>query len=90
MDDGAQSLWETINYYFTDFVIFKIQDVGITISHIVVAVLAVVTTTSTKTFGTNHGRVKGRELFASGFPVDVIVLIDKCPITIGCVPLLKV
>lgn len=37
-----QSLWENINYYFKEFILFKIQDVGITISHLTVAVVAVV------------------------------------------------
>ncbi len=36
-----QSLWENVNYYYKDFVLFKIQNVGITISHLVVAVTAV-------------------------------------------------
>ena len=31
---------EQIQYYFTDFELFKIQDVGITISHIVVAIIS--------------------------------------------------
>lgn len=38
--DG-QTLWETINYYFKDFILFKIQDVGITFSHLTVAVIAI-------------------------------------------------
>ncbi len=37
----AQEIWEKINYYYKDFVLFKIQDVGITISHLVVAIVAV-------------------------------------------------
>jgi small-conductance mechanosensitive channel len=39
MDTGT--LWGSINFYFKEFVLFKIQDVGITISHLVVAVIAV-------------------------------------------------
>jgi len=39
MDSG--NFWESINYYYKDFVLFKIQNVGITISHLVVAVIAV-------------------------------------------------
>jgi small-conductance mechanosensitive channel len=35
-------LWENLNYYFKEFVLFKIQDVGITISHLTVAIVAVV------------------------------------------------
>lgn len=38
---NAQNLWEKINYYYRDLVLFKIQDVGITISHLVVAIIAV-------------------------------------------------
>jgi len=37
----SQDLWEKLDYYFKEFVLFKIQDVGITISHLVVAVVAV-------------------------------------------------
>ena len=37
----SANLWQNINYYYKDFVLFKIQDVGITISHLVVAVIAV-------------------------------------------------
>jgi small-conductance mechanosensitive channel len=37
----AKTLWNNINYYFKDFVLFKIQDVGITISHLFVAVVAI-------------------------------------------------
>ena len=37
----SANLWENINYYYKDFVLFKIQNVGITISHLVVAVIAV-------------------------------------------------
>lgn len=36
-----KNLWESINYYYKDFVLFKIQDVGITISHIAVAIVVV-------------------------------------------------
>ena len=36
-----ETLWESINYYYKDFVLFKIQDVGITISHMAVAVVVV-------------------------------------------------
>ena len=39
--DG-QPLWEKINYYFKDFILFKIQDVGITLSHLAVAVIAII------------------------------------------------
>ncbi|HKJ05767.1 MAG TPA: mechanosensitive ion channel domain-containing protein [Geopsychrobacteraceae bacterium] len=38
----SQTLWENINYYFKEFILFKIQDVGITISHLAVAVVAVI------------------------------------------------
>ena len=38
----SQTLWEKIDYYFKDFVLFKIQNVGITVSHLVVAVVAVI------------------------------------------------
>ena len=38
----AQSFWDKTNYYYKDFVLFKIQDVGITFSHLVVAIIAVV------------------------------------------------
>jgi len=38
---NSEALWENINYYYKDFVLFKIQDVGITISHLMVAVIAV-------------------------------------------------
>jgi small-conductance mechanosensitive channel len=37
-----QDLWEKIDYYFKDFVLFKIQNVGITISHLAVAVVVIV------------------------------------------------
>jgi len=33
-----ETLWESINYYYKAFVLFKIQNVGITISHLAVAV----------------------------------------------------
>ncbi len=36
-----ETLWESINYYYKDFVLFKIQNVGITISHLMVAIIAV-------------------------------------------------
>ncbi len=39
MDAGT--LWDSVNYYFKEFVLFKIQDVGITISHLIVATVAV-------------------------------------------------
>ena len=39
MDTTA--LWENINYYYKEFVLFKIQNVGITSSHLIVALLAV-------------------------------------------------
>jgi len=35
------TLWENINYYYKDFVLFKIQNVGITISHMAVALVVV-------------------------------------------------
>ena len=38
---GSEALWESINYYYKDFVLFKIQNVGITISHLMVAIIAV-------------------------------------------------
>lgn len=38
---NSGTLWESINYYYKEFVIFNIQNVGITISHLVVAVIAV-------------------------------------------------
>ena len=38
---NSETLWENINYYYKDFVLFKIQDVGITISHLMVAIIAV-------------------------------------------------
>ncbi len=38
---NSETSWESINYYYKDFVLFKIQNVGITISHLVVAVIAV-------------------------------------------------
>jgi len=38
---NSEAWWENINYYYKDFVLFKIQDVGITISHLMVAVIAV-------------------------------------------------
>jgi len=59
-------------------------------SNPVVTVLALVVATSTKYLWANHGRFKGWKYFSPTSPVDVIVLIDKCSITIGCVPLLKV
>jgi len=37
----SQTMWEKFNYYYKDFVLFKIQDVGITASHLIVAVVAV-------------------------------------------------
>ena len=36
-----ETLWGNINYYYKDFVLFKIQNVGITISHMAVAVVVV-------------------------------------------------
>jgi potassium efflux system protein len=41
MDMDTNNLWDNINYYFKEFVLFKIQDVGITISHLAVAVVAI-------------------------------------------------
>ena len=38
---NSETMWESINYYYKDFVLFKIQDVGITISHLMVAIIAV-------------------------------------------------
>jgi small-conductance mechanosensitive channel len=37
----AKALWENINYYYKEFVLFNVQDVGITFSHLLVAFLAV-------------------------------------------------
>lgn len=37
----TKNLWDNLNYYFKEFVLFKIQDVGITISHLVVAAFAI-------------------------------------------------
>lgn len=37
----AESLLEKLNYYYKDFILFKIQDVGITISHLFVALIAI-------------------------------------------------
>lgn len=42
MNIDLQGLWDNLSYYYTDFVLFKIQNVGITPSHLVVAVAAVV------------------------------------------------
>lgn len=42
MKIDAQSLWDSFNYYYKDFVLFKIQNVGITPSHLVVAATAVI------------------------------------------------
>jgi small-conductance mechanosensitive channel len=50
MDADSALLWERINYYFKDFVLFKIQDVGITASHIVVAIVAVVLSLAVSAF----------------------------------------
>lgn len=41
MDSSEPALWERINYYFKDFILFKIQDVGITLSHLMVAMFAI-------------------------------------------------
>jgi hypothetical protein len=30
-----KTLWEKIDYYYKDFILFKIQNVGITISHLI-------------------------------------------------------
>lgn len=38
---NKETIWDSFNYYYKDFVLFKIQDVGITISHLVVAIVAV-------------------------------------------------
>ena len=38
----TKTLWENINYYYKEFVLFNIQDVGITFSHLLVALLAVI------------------------------------------------
>lgn len=35
-------IWQKIRYYFTELELFKIQDVGITVSHLVIAVLSVI------------------------------------------------
>lgn len=37
----SSSLWEKLNYYYKDFVLFNIKDVGITLSHLMVGVAAV-------------------------------------------------
>jgi len=37
-----RSIWETLDYYFKDFILFKIQNVGITFSHLTVAIVAVI------------------------------------------------
>ena len=36
-----ENFWETVNHYYSDVVLFKIQDVGITISHLIVALLSI-------------------------------------------------
>lgn len=41
MDSSEPALWERINYYFKDFILFNIQDVGITLSHLVVAMFVI-------------------------------------------------
>ncbi len=41
MDSSELALWERINYYFKDFILFKIQDVGITLSHLAVAMFVI-------------------------------------------------
>jgi potassium efflux system protein len=41
MDMDNKNFLDNLNYYFTEFVLFKIQDVGITISHLVVAAIAI-------------------------------------------------
>ena len=41
MDFWGAQVWDKISYYYKDFVLFKIQDVGITLSHLVVAMVAV-------------------------------------------------
>ena len=38
---NESSFWETLNHYYSDVVLFHIQDVGITISHLVVALFSV-------------------------------------------------
>lgn len=38
----TEALWDKINYYYKDLVLFRIQDVGITISHLVIAILAII------------------------------------------------
>ncbi|MEZ4598606.1 MAG: mechanosensitive ion channel [Syntrophotaleaceae bacterium] len=35
------SLWDNINYYYKEFILFRIQNVGITFSHIFVAIAAI-------------------------------------------------
>lgn len=37
----TKTVWDNINYYFKDFILFKVQDVGITISHLFVATVAI-------------------------------------------------
>ncbi len=39
---GTDTLWKSINYYYKEFVLFKIQDVGITLSHLIVALMAII------------------------------------------------
>ena len=41
MPENDTNLWERISYYYTDVVLFQIQNVGVTLSHLVVAVLSV-------------------------------------------------
>lgn len=38
----TNTLWQSINYYYKEFVLFKIQNVGITLSHLIVASMAVI------------------------------------------------
>ena len=38
---NSESFWEIANYYFKEFVLFKIQDVSITFSHIVISLITI-------------------------------------------------
>ena len=42
MNVDLQGMWDSLGYYYKDFVLFKIQNVGITPSHLVVAAAAIV------------------------------------------------
>lgn len=36
-----ENLWETVSYYYTEVVLFQIQNVGVTLSHLVVAIMSI-------------------------------------------------